>query len=236
MTPLLRVTELRKSYGARMALVDASLYLRPGEFVAILGASGSGKTTLFRCLTRLAEPDGGSIKLEGRELVGLKAGALASARRRMGVVFQQFNLVRRLSAIENVLVGRLADAPVWRVMLRHFSDDDLRRASAALSAVGLADHLHQRADTLSGGQQQRVAIARAIAQQSRVLLADEPVASLDPETAVTILALLHDLTRTAGLGVLCTLHQPHLAERFADRVLTMDGGRLISSGLNHGPT
>lgn len=229
MTPLLRATGVAKSYGARAAVVDASLDLHAGEFVAILGASGSGKTTLFRCLTRLAEPDAGSIRLEGRELVSLRAGALATARRRMGVVFQQFNLVRRLSAIENVLVGRLAEAPLWRVMLRRFSNDDLQRAAAALSAVGLADHLHQRADTLSGGQQQRVAIARAIAQESRVLLADEPVASLDPETAVAILSLLRNLTRTAGLGVLCTLHQPNLAERFADRVLTMDGGKLVGS-------
>lgn len=230
MTPLLAATGLAKTYGARAALVAASVDLRPGEFVAILGASGSGKTTLFRCLTRLTEPDAGSILLEGQDLVGLKARALATARRRMGVVFQQFNLVRRLSAIENVLVGRLAEAPLWRVMLRHFSDDDLHRAAAALSAVGLADHLYQRADTLSGGQQQRVAIARALAQESRVLLADEPVASLDPDTAVAILSLLRDLTRTAGLGVLCTLHQPYLADRFADRVLKMEGGRLIVSG------
>ena len=230
MTLLLTATGLRKTYGGRTALVDASVKLRSGEFVAILGASGSGKTTLFRCLTRLVEPDAGSIVLEGRELVGLRAHALATARRRMGVVFQQFNLVRRLSAIENVLVGRLAEAAIWRVMLRQFGDDDLRRAAAALSAVGLAERLHQRADTLSGGQQQRVAIARALAQESRVLLADEPVASLDPETAVAILSLLRDLTHTAGLAVLCTLHQPHLAERFADRVLTMEGGRLAVSG------
>jgi phosphonate transport system ATP-binding protein len=228
MTLLLTAKGLRKTYKGRAVLGDASVNLRSGEFVAILGASGSGKTTLFRCLTRLVEPDAGSIVFEGRELVGLRSHALAKARRRMGVVFQQFNLVRRLSAMENVLVGRLAEAPLWRVMLRHFGDDDLRRAAAALSAVGLADHLHQRADTLSGGQQQRVAIARALAQESCVLLADEPVASLDPETAAAILSLLRDLTHTAGLGVLCTLHQPHLVERFADRVLTMEGGRLTS--------
>lgn len=230
MTRLLSAIGVCKSYGARPALIDASLDISPGEFVAILGASGSGKTTLFRCLTRLVEPDAGSIVLEGQELVGLRASALANARRRMGVVFQQFNLVRRLSALDNVLVGRLADAPLWRVMMRTFADDDLHRAAAALAAVGLADRLHQRADTLSGGQQQRVAIARAVAQESRLLLADEPVASLDPETAVAILDLLRDLTRTAGIGVLCTLHQPQLAERFADRVATMKQGRLGMTG------
>jgi len=143
-------------------------------------------------------------------------------------VFQQFNLVRRLSALENVLAGRLATTPFWRVALRAFTRSDVTRAADALAAVGLADHLHQRADTLSGGQQQRVAIARALAQDSRVLLADEPVASLDPETAVAILTLMRDISRARRMAFLCTLHQPALAERFADRVVTMETGRLAA--------
>ena len=164
MTPLLQATGLSKSFGNRLALSDVSLSLAPGELVAVLGPSGSGKTTLFRCLTRLVEPDGGSIWIEGEDLLALRGRALAAARRKIGIVFQQFNLVRRLSALDNVLAGRLADAPLWRVTLRRFGAHDVARAIEALSAVGLAGHLHQRADTLSGGQQQRVAIARAIAQ------------------------------------------------------------------------
>ncbi len=226
MTSVLVARNLSKSYGSRAALRDVSLEVRPGEFVAVLGASGSGKTTLFRCLTRLAEPDSGEIEIDGVPFHGLRGASLASARRHVGVVFQQFNLVRRLSALDNVLAGRLAGAPLWRVMLRSFSAADETIAINALLQVGLGEHLDQRADTLSGGQQQRVAIARAIAQQSTIILADEPVASLDPETAVSILELLHRLSRTSGIAVVCTLHQPLLAERFADRVLTMDAGRL----------
>lgn len=227
--PVLAAEGLAKSYGTRHALVDASIEVNSGEFVAVLGASGSGKTTLFRCLTRLAEPDAGSVTLCGQSFTGLQGRPLADARRQIGVVFQQFNLVRRLSAIDNVLAGRLAGVPLWRVMWRQFDHDDERIAVEALVAVGLADHIDQRADTLSGGQQQRVAIARAIAQNSRIILADEPVASLDPETAEQILALLHGLTRSRGMAVLTTLHQPHLAEKFSDRALHMEAGRFVGN-------
>ena len=217
---------LRKRYGDRAAVDDATIAVEPGEFVAVLGPSGAGKTTLFRCLTRLTEPDAGRITVGDRPFDGLRGRALAVARREIGVVFQQFNLVRRLSALDNVLAGRLATTPLWRVTLRAFAQADVACAADALAAVGLENHLHQRADTLSGGQQQRVAIARALAQESRVLLADEPVASLDPETAVAILTLMRDVARARGMAVLCTLHQPALAERFADRVLKMEDGRL----------
>ncbi|MDX2259302.1 MAG: ATP-binding cassette domain-containing protein [Hyphomicrobiaceae bacterium] len=226
MTPVLAARGVTKSFGAHRALQDATLDVAAGEFIGVLGPSGSGKTTLFRCLTRLSEPDAGSIRIDGVELVGLRGRALARARRRIGIVFQQFNLVGRLSALDNVLAGRLAEAPVWRVLARRFHDDDVRCAVSALQAVGLAEHLHQRADTLSGGQQQRVAIARALAQESRVLLADEPVASLDPATAIATLDLLHSIARSTGLAVLCTLHQPDLARRYADRILMMQDGRL----------
>ena len=226
MSPVLAARGLSKSYGARSALHNASLAVQPGEFVAVLGPSGSGKTTLFRCLTRLTEPDSGEIDIAGAAFQRLRGRKLANARRRVGVVFQQFNLVRRLSALDNVLAGRLAGAPLWRVMAQQFDRADETIAIEALLDVGLGEHLDQRADTLSGGQQQRVAIARAIAQESLIILADEPVASLDPETALAILELLHKQTRTSGMAVVCTLHQPQLAERFADRILSMDGGRL----------
>ncbi len=229
MTPIIAAEGLSKSFGARRALRDATFSVQPGEFIAVLGASGSGKTTLFRCLTRLVEPDAGEITLGGQRFSGLSGARLAEARRQIGVVFQQFNLVRRLSALDNVLAGRLAAAPLWRVLLRSFDAGDERLAIEALIAVGLAEHLDQRADTLSGGQQQRVAIARALAQRSRIILADEPVASLDPETADAVLGILRGLTRSSGIAVLTTLHQPELAQKYADRVLRMDGGRLLDS-------
>jgi phosphonate transport system ATP-binding protein len=229
MIPALRACGLRKSYGGSEALADASIALAPGEFVAVVGPSGSGKTTLFRCLTRLAEPDAGEIYLHGRPLHGLRGRALAGARRDIAVVFQHFNLIRRRSAMANVLAARLGSAPLWRVAAGMFAEEDRRRAQAALNAVGLGAQAAQRADTLSGGQQQRVAIARALAQESRVLLADEPIASLDPDNAVAILALLQSLAQSRGLAILCTLHQPNLAERFATRILTMRAGRLESN-------
>jgi phosphonate transport system ATP-binding protein len=224
--PVLAVHGLCKSFGARPALVDVSLTLNCGEFVAVLGPSGSGKTTLFRCITRLMEPDCGEVFVDDTALRGLSGAALAAERRKIGVVFQQFNLIRRLSAIDNVLAARIAVTPLWRVLLRRFTAEDEARAVKVLCNVELADHIDQRADTLSGGQQQRVAIARALAQDSHILLADEPVASLDPETAATVLELLRGLTQKSGLAVLCTLHQPQLAERFADRILVMEKGTL----------
>ncbi|MCB1521132.1 MAG: phosphonate ABC transporter ATP-binding protein [Hyphomicrobiaceae bacterium] len=233
--PLLATAGLSKRYGTVQALVDAKIEVAAGEFVAVLGPSGSGKSTLFRCLTRLTEPDAGEIHLAGRPFHHLRGRKLAAARRDIGVVFQQFNLIRRRSALENVLSGRLGPTPLWRVAAGRFAPRDIARGRDALAAVGLADQFHQRADTLSGGQQQRVAIARAIAQESRILLADEPVASLDPATANSVLELIHGLTRSAGLGVVCTLHQPELAMRYADRVLTMDAGRLgVRPGASRG--
>jgi len=226
LTPLLAAVDLSKSYGARLALDGAALSVRAGEFVAVLGPSGAGKSTLFRCLTRLTEPDRGEVFIAGAPLHALRGRKLAQARRNIGVVFQQFNLIRRLSAIDNVLAGRLAGAPLWRVMARSFAAADEAIAIDALRQVDLGEHIDQRADTLSGGQQQRVAIARAIAQQSRIILADEPVASLDPDTAIAILTLLHGLTRSSNVAVVCSLHQPQLAERFADRILSMEAGRL----------
>ncbi len=229
MSPILQAMNLSKRYGGRQALASVSIAIEPGEFVVVLGASGSGKTTLFRCLTRLTEPDTGEILIGGQPLHGLKGRPLATARRQIGVVFQQFNLVRRLSAMDNVLAGRLSATPFWRVLLGQFDDADRARAADALQAVGLAGHIEQRSDTLSGGQQQRVAVARALVQDAAVILADEPVASLDPETATSILSLLHGLTRSHGIGVLCTLHQPELAHRFADRIVTMEAGYIIET-------
>ena len=227
MTAALEAVGLSKRFGGKQALADVSIAVAPGEFLVVVGSSGSGKTTLFRCLTRLAEPDAGEIYLDGLPMRDLRGGALANARRDIGVVFQQFNLIRRRSALANVLAGRLGTAPLWRVASGHFARADIARAENALVAVGLGAQGWQRADTLSGGEQQRVAIARALAQESRIILADEPVASLDPDAAVSVLLLLQSLARSRKLAVLCTLHQPQLAERFADRIVTMHGGRLV---------
>ena len=223
---LLDVIGISKRFGEVQALSGATISVKAGEVVAVLGPSGSGKSTLFRCITRLAEPDAGEIYVGGRPLHGLAGTALARARRDIGVVFQQFNLIRRRTARENVLAGRLGTSPLWRVASGLFSAEDQSRAVAALEAVGLSDQIDQRADTLSGGQQQRVALARALAQESRILLADEPVASLDPESAEAMLSLMQSLARSKGLAVLCTLHQPQLAARYADRVIGMRDGRL----------
>jgi phosphonate transport system ATP-binding protein len=225
-SPALAATGLTKRYGDRLVLDGASIELTPGEVVAVLGPSGAGKTTLFRCLTRLAEPDAGEILVEGAPLHALRGRRLAAARRNIGLVFQHHNLIRRLSALDNVLAGRLGHAPMWRVALRAFDRADRQLALAALDRVGLLDHAGQRADTLSGGQRQRVAIARVLAQRSRIVLADEPVASLDAETANSVMGLLRDVARERGIAILCSLHQPDLAARYGDRVLRLAGGRL----------
>jgi phosphonate transport system ATP-binding protein len=199
-----------------------------GEVVALLGPSGAGKTTLFRCLTRLIEPDDGEIRLLGRSIRGMRSRELRLARRNTGLVFQQHNLIRRRSALDNVLAGRLGHVRLWRVITGRFEQADRLRAFAALDRVDLLDYADRRADRLSGGQQQRVAIARVLAQESLLILADEPVASLDPASAVSVLSLLRDIAHEGGITVLCSLHQVDLVPGFADRVLSLHAGRLVA--------
>lgn len=227
MTTVLTVSGLSKRFGHLLALDDASLEVAAGEVVAVLGPSGSGKSTLFRCIARLTEPDRGTIQIDRVAYDGLKGRALRQARGQIGVVFQQFNLVRRRSALANVMTAALPSLSAWRVALGLYPPALRAKADDALASVGLAAQRNQRADTLSGGQQQRVAIARALMQDSRILLADEPVASLDPDAARLVLGLMRDLARSRGLGILCTLHQPELAAEFADRTLLMHAGRII---------
>ena len=199
--------------------------MAPGEFVAVLGPSGAGKTTLFRCLTGLTRPDHGTVRIDGQD-IWAGARELRAARQTVALIFQQFNLIRRLTALQNVLVGRLAHVSTWRVLLRRFTRADRQRALRCLDTVGLLDKAAVRADQLSGGQQQRVAIARALAQNARVILADEPVASLDPESAATVLASLRSAVG-AGVAVVASLHQVHLARAYADRILALRAGRLV---------
>jgi phosphonate transport system ATP-binding protein len=222
-----RVERLTKRYGDTVtALFDVSFSVEPGEFVAVLGPSGAGKTTLFRCLTGLSRPDGGSVLVRGRDICAIRGRELRAARQDVALIFQQFNLVRRLTALHNVLAGRLARLPTWRVVLRRFARADRQRALACLDAVGLLDRAYARADQLSGGQQQRVAIARALAQEATVILADEPVASLDPESAAAVLDTLRVVAR-AGVAVVASLHQVHLATAYADRIIALRAGRVI---------
>jgi phosphonate transport system ATP-binding protein len=221
------IETVTKRYGTTLALDDVSFVVDPGEFVALLGPSGAGKSTLFRCVTRLVAPDTGVVRVLGRDISALGGQELRLARRDVGLIFQQFNLIGRLSAMDNVLAGRMGHASTLRVMLRQFTRADRQLALAALDRVGLLERAGQRADSLSGGQQQRVAIARVLAQQARLLLADEPVSSLDPQSAENVLGILRNIARETGIAVVCALHQVDLARRYADRVVALRGGRKL---------
>lgn len=197
---------------------------------AVIGPSGTGKSTLLRCINRLVEPTRGEIRLRGEDLTRLRGKALRLARRRIGMVFQEYNLVERLSVMENVLTGRLGVTPVWRVWLRKFPREDIARAFDLLAQVGLDGYATQRADALSGGQRQRVGIARALMQDPRLLLADEPTSSLDPKTSVEIMELMTGLARARSVPLIVNMHQVDLARRFADRIVGMADGQIIFDG------
>ena len=225
--PVIVVDGLAKTYPpAVRALSGVSFAVRPGEFVGVLGPSGAGKTTLFRCLTGLTRPDAGSVLVNGRDVARAGGRNLRAARHDVALIFQQFNLIRRLTALHNVLAGRLPVVPTWRVLLRQFARADRQLALGCLDTVGLLDRASARADQLSGGQQQRVAIARALAQDAKVILADEPVASLDPESSATVLESLR-AAAAAGVAVIASLHQVHLALQYADRIIALRSGALI---------
>jgi phosphonate transport system ATP-binding protein len=223
----LDVRGLSHSYSGVPVLRAVDLSVAPGEVVAVVGPSGAGKTTLFRCLTQLVRADEGSLRVLGTDLQQVQGRALREARRDLGLVFQAYNLVRRLTALQNVLVGRLADVPTWRVLVRRFPAADEALAAACLDQVGLLPYAHTRADRLSGGQQQRVAIARVLASRARVVLADEPVASLDPASAASVLRALRALATEHGKAVVCSLHQVELVHGFADRVVGLQHGRVV---------
>jgi phosphonate transport system ATP-binding protein len=226
--PALEVRGLVKRFRSGPAVLSGiSLSVRPGECVAVLGANGSGKSTLLRCVVRLIESDSGQVWLGGTELTAMNGRRLRVARRQAAMVFQQIHLVRRRSAVDNVCYGALGRMPSRRSFSRTMFPAEVRTAAmAALGRVGLAEKADQRADTLSGGQAQRVAIARALCQQASVILADEPVASLDPHAAETVMALLREIARIDGLAVVCVLHQPDLARRYADRIVGMRTGMI----------
>jgi phosphonate transport system ATP-binding protein len=232
--PALRVVVARKSFGPRRALHDVSFDVAPGERVALLGASGSGKSTLLRCVCGLEKLDAGPgrVELFGAELQagGEFSPDIRRRRRDVGIVFQQFNLVGRLPVLTNVLTGLAAEVPLWRSLAHRFTLADRARALEALDAIGLADQAFQRASTLSGGQQQRAAVARTLVQGARLLLADEPVASLDPESARRVMELLCGLNREHGMTLVVSLHHVGLARRYCNRVIALRDGQLVHDG------
>lgn len=229
--PLLEVRGLGKTYdGKTMALEGVNLRVMPGQFVGIIGSSGAGKSTLLRCINRLIDPTEGTVTFDGREMTKLRGRELRVARRSMGMVFQNYNLVYRRSAIENVLQGRLGYKSSLAGALSLFSEDEKRKAFEALEKVGLADYAYTRADQLSGGQKQRVGIARALVQEPRLILADEPIASLDPKSSRSVVELLRWAVDELGISCLVSLHQVEYALEFSDYIFGLSRGRPCCEG------
>lgn len=226
--PILEIDGLTKDYaGGRRALDNVSLRVSAGELVVILGHNGSGKSTLLRCAVRLIDPTAGSVRVAGQDLARLNGAELRQARRSVAMIFQTANLVRRRSALANVATGSLGRHHDLRTSFGWLPREELLFAGTLLDRLGLLHLAHKRADTLSGGEAQRVAIARGLAQRPRVLLADEPVASLDPEAAEDVLVLLRRLATDDRLGVICVLHQPELALRHAHRLIGLKHGKVM---------
>jgi len=228
---VIRVRGLTVTYpGGIRALDGVSLDIEAGELVALIGPSGAGKSSLLRCLNGLVTPSSGEVVVDGQAVTGAGGEDLRRIRARVGFVFQQFNLLRRLTVLDNVLVGRLAHTAQWRSLVALFPAAEVARAQSALERVGLGDLARRRADTLSGGQQQRVAIARALVQEPRVLLADEPMASLDPALAQTVMELLRRINREDGITVVTSLHVLELAQGYGRRIIALRGGRVVHDG------
>jgi phosphonate transport system ATP-binding protein len=239
---ILEIKDLHQSYVPTIPVLrGVSLTIEPGEFVGIIGLSGSGKSTLLRCINRLIDAISGEIKVpraligggsngERADVLKLTPRELRLLRRKVGMIFQQFNIVRRLSVIENVLSGGLGYQPALRSTLRIFSTEERRHALVNLKRVGLLDHAYKRADELSGGEQQRVAIARTLMQQPAIILADEPVSSLDPKLSRVVLDILKRVCKEDGITALVSLHTLELTREYADRVIGLKGGEVFFDG------
>ncbi|MFN2215472.1 MAG: phosphonate ABC transporter ATP-binding protein [Anaerolineales bacterium] len=229
---MLQIRNLTKIYeGGVKALDNVSFDVPDGQFLAVIGLSGSGKSTLLRCINRLIEPTEGQILWNGVDITQAPQEEMRMIRRRIGMVFQHFNLVHRSKVITNVLAGRLGYVnPAWS-FLNRFPKEDLEKAKQQMQRMGIADKADQRADELSGGQQQRVGIARALMQDPELILADEPVASLDPVLAHSIMKHLEDINKTDGVTVMCSLHFLDLVHRYADRAVALNEGKLVFEGL-----
>ncbi len=234
---MLRLEKVSKIYGdGTRALRDVSLKFGAGEFVVILGKSGAGKSTLFKCINRLVEPTSGKIFFDEQEVTAMDGRRLRSLRQKIGMIFQNYNLVPRMSVRTNVLSGALGRTSAWSALINYFAKDEIAAALHNLERMEIGDKSGQRADQLSGGQQQRVGIARALMQQPKIILADEPVASLDPATSRTILDILTRINREDGVTVLCNLHLPELAREYAQRLIAMKSGEIVYDGPPEGLT
>jgi phosphonate transport system ATP-binding protein len=227
---MLVVEGLTCRFGAKAAVDDASFSVPPGSFVGVIGRSGAGKSTMLRMINRLAEPTSGKILFEGLEVTALRGKELRQWRARSAMIFQQFNLVGRLDVLTNVLMGRLAQIPAWRSLAQLWPDEDRALAMSALEQFDIAQLAAQRADQLSGGQQQRVAIARALVQQPDIILADEPIASLDPRNTKVVMDALLRINKHFGITVICNLHSLDLARSYCDRLIGMAAGRVVFDG------
>lgn len=231
----LRVEGLTKRYATGdRALTDVTLALPGGQVLGLIGPSGAGKSTLIRCINRLVEPTAGRVLLGDTAVTSLGRRGLRRARRRMGMIFQEYALVERLTVMENVLSGRLGYVPFWRSWLRRFPPADIARAFRLLDRVGLREHADKRADALSGGQRQRVGIARALAQEPEILLVDEPTASLDPKTSRQIMRLLREVCAERGLAAIVNIHDVALAQQFMMRIVGLRDGRIVYDGAPAG--
>lgn len=225
---MLKITDLVKRYGTgNPVLKSLDLTIEGESVVSVIGSSGAGKSTLLRCINRLVEPTSGSIELNGTELTRLRGRELRAARRKIGMVFQGFNLVDRLTVMENVQSGRLGYIPTWAAVMRRYPQKDIRRAYELMERVGIAHYANKRADELSGGERQRVGVVRALMQDPEILLADEPTASLDPKTSEQIMGLLRDLAGELKLPVLINIHNVTEAKIYTDRIVGMRYGRII---------
>jgi phosphonate transport system ATP-binding protein len=228
---MLEIRHLTKIYDdGTVALRDVSFSVPDGEFLVVIGLSGSGKSTLLRCINRLIDPTEGEILWDGEDLAKLKGDDLRKVRRHIGMIFQQFNLVKRSSVLTNVMAGRLGYTSTWRSISGQFSQKDQQMARDALERLGLTDQTDKRADELSGGQQQRVGIARALMQEPKMILADEPVASLDPVLAHSILQHLERLNKEDKMTIICSLHYLDLVQRYSTSVIGLKDGRVVYQG------
>ena len=229
---MLKIIELVKVYPTGLqALHGINLTVSEPQVVAIIGPSGAGKSTLIRCVNRLVEPTSGRVVLDGTEVTGLSRREVRKARRRMGMIFQEFNLVERLTVMENVLSGRLGYVSFWRAYRRKYPAEDVAAAFELLDRVGLAGYQDTRADALSGGQRQRVGIARALMQRPDLLLVDEPTASLDPKTSRQIMRIIVELAHERGTPALVNIHDVGLAQSFSDRIIGLTEGRIVFDGI-----
>jgi phosphonate transport system ATP-binding protein len=228
---MLEIKNLTKVYeGGTQALTDVSFSVKPGEFLAVIGLSGSGKSTLLRCINRLIEPTEGQVIWNGQDVTAASQDEMLMIRRKIGMIFQHFNLVSRSKVITNVLAGRLGYVNPAMSLMNRFPKKDREMALKQLDRVSIADQAYKRADELSGGQQQRVGIARAMVQEPDIILADEPVASLDPVLAHSIMQYLETINQEDGVMVLCSLHFLDLVHRYADRAIALNDGKLMFDG------